>query len=272
MAPIKRHVSTCVLLIFGLCSSVFRPKCSVPLTPAAPGPYGTEVLKPRYASVSEKRLKPYSISTGAVGREPSTGLLATEPIPGSVKTIDAKSNVRNVDQTCAQPLPTHTSHTHRTDSVCNQTAHTGVLVQTPTLQAELAPSRGNSLALDSARLCRVSRTGIRATPQCPKEGSQSGCPSRTPCSESMQDSTSEDRIPECHAGNLHKQSGPSPVRTIRRQVKVHKRKRLKVDLGSRGHKNQAASGGAPDDSWLCLVQVFPSSGHMDVEFEDLSHA
>lgn len=263
-----------------------RPKCSMLLSATAPRPYGTELLKPQCAFVSENRRKPSSISTGAFGREPANGLLATEPIPGSVQTSGAKSNLRNLDQTCTQPLPTHTSHTCRTDSVCDQTADACELVQTPpTLQGELAPSRGNSLVLDSFRLCRFSQTGIRAMPQYPKEDSQSGCPSRIPCSESIQDFMSQGRqnepvtcqekktlVPEFHAINPLEQSGPSPVRTIKRQVKVHKRKRLKVDLGSPGHKNQAAPGGATDDDWLCLFQLFPSSDHMDVEFEVLSDA
>ncbi|KAK0147850.1 Protein DBF4 A [Merluccius polli] len=236
-----------------------RLKCSVSSTLAIPGPYRTKLHKPQDTSVTEKRRKPYSISTASGGREPSNGL-AMEPIPGSVKTSGAKSILRNLDPTSAQPLPNHTSHTCRIDSVSDQT---------PTLQVEVAPSRGHSSALYSARLSRLSRTRTWYH----KEDSQSGCSSRTTYSlqnevyDSIRDSPSEcqqnalvsqekkTHIPECQGVNLHARS-PSPVRTIQRKVKVQKRKRRKVDTGLAGH-NQVRSEGdqVPDDGSLCLWQL-----------------
>ncbi|CAL8247212.1 unnamed protein product [Lota lota] len=262
-----------------------RPKCSVSSTLAVLEPYGTALHKPQDASGTKKRWKPYSISTAAGGREASNRL-AVEPIPGSVKTSSAESTLRNLDRSSAQPLPYHTSHTCRTDSVSGQT--TAQLVPTPTYQVKLAPSRGNSSALDSARLSRLSqtRTRTRETPQYHKEYSQSGCSSRTfPHSHSLQkggcesirDSPSEcpnepvsqeqdkeTHIPECQGVNLPEQR-PSPVRTIQRKVKVQKRKRRRVDMGSACHNQVRSACDIPDDG-MYLWQLFHSSDHVDVEF------
>ena len=275
------HVSNWVLLIYGLFCSVFRPKCSVSSTVAVQGPYGTALHKPPDASATERRWKPYTLSTAAGGREVSHRP-AMEPIPGSVS--GAESTLRNHDGSLVQPLPRHTSPTCRTDSVSGQTA--AQRVSTPTLQVELAPPRGSSSAVDSVRLSRLSRTRTRALLQYHKDFSQSGCSSRTfPPSHPLQtgvgesvlgppsarpqdqplapEQEKETRIPEGQ-GVLLPQQRPSPVRTIQRKVKVQKRKRRRVDLGSGCCQQASSACDIPDEP--SLRQLFQSSDPVDLDF------
>ena len=206
-----------------------------------------------------------------------------EPIPGSAKASRAESTLRNLDGSWAQPVPRHTPPT-----CSGQTA--AQWVPTPTPQEELAPSRGSSPAVDSARLSRLSRTRARARtralPQYHEELSQSGCSSRKlPHSHSLQKAVCESIlgsasappqdallaqeqeretcIPEGQGVDLPQQR-PSPVRTIQRKVKVQKRKRRSVDMGS-GCRHQASSARDVTDEPL-LRQLFQSSDPVDLDF------
>lgn len=67
-------------------------------------------------------------------------------------------------------------------------------------------------------------------------------------------------LQEREEGSLHTQS--SPVRKIRRKVRVYKRKRQKVDT----HLKQLKPNDVPDNSILKLWELFQSSDDMDVEF------
>ncbi|CAL8360750.1 unnamed protein product [Arctogadus glacialis] len=261
-----------------------RPKCSVSSTMVVQGPYWTALHKPPDASATERRWKPYNLSTAAGGREASHRP-AMEPIPGSVKALSGEeSTLRNLDGSSAQPLPRHTSQTCRADSVRGQTAAQSL--PTPTPQVELAPPRGSSPAVDSARLSRLSRTRARALPQYHKEFSQSGCSSRTfPHSHSLQktvcesilgspserpeeeplsqEQEKETCIPESQGIDLPDQR-PSTVRTIQRKVKVQKRKRRRVDMGSGCHYQASSACDVPDEPLFGLL--FQSSDSVDLDF------
>uniref|UniRef100_A0A8C4Z984 Protein DBF4 homolog A n=1 Tax=Gadus morhua TaxID=8049 RepID=A0A8C4Z984_GADMO len=126
----------------------------------------------------------------------------------------------------------------------------------------------------------------RALPQYHKEFSQSGCSSRTfPHSHSLQktvcesilgspserpeeeplsqEQEKETCIPESRGIDLPDQR-PSTVRTIQRKVKVQKRKRRRVDMGS-GCRYQASSACDVPDEPL-FGQLFQSSDSADLDF------
>ncbi|XP_071385365.1 protein DBF4 homolog A [Centroberyx affinis] len=295
---VDRLVSTLHCNFIHIKTKVNRPKCSISSILIAPGPYGkTEQRHIDTTETKEEQQTPWTVPGCG---ELSLGHLLKKhsSVPVSAPVIRGEGDRRSCDNTSDKSQHKHKSLSRkrpcRQDSLSIRT-HRAELAQIPRPKAETAPSRGESFTSNPAILSKVPQ----AHPECHrthtdkngstshnnKEDLQNEFPSnslnvtssRHEVSPNIQDSSLKEStqdghvlpeqltgVSESEGGNIPTQSH-SPVRAIRRRVRVYKRKRRKVDTQLTCQEH-AKPGDIPDNSMLKLWQLFQSSEDMDLEF------
>ncbi|XP_061574355.1 protein DBF4 homolog A [Cololabis saira] len=274
-------VSTLQCNFTHLKAEVKRPKCSVSSVFVTTGPCGKTDLK-RDGDLSESvKVEQHGTVDGSKGSYPGQNT-KTGSVPCSPPHIHAKFNWMN-SYTYSHRSKHKSSAPKRTsshNSLLTSCTQKSEQAQIPQLKSETTPSAGETVLPFPSRVTQVDLVDQKlqkdtssSAPHVHNTNVSSEVTDRVNAMTHEQENIKKDTshsetVQEGNAfsdkgtGNdlSEKQEGSfSPVRKIRRRIKVHKHKRRKIDTNIKGDD-------VPDYSILRLLEIFQSSDDMDVEF------
>ncbi|XP_040900671.1 protein DBF4 homolog A [Toxotes jaculatrix] len=287
---VDRQVSMLRCNFIHIKTKIKRPKCSVSSGLVVPGPCGKTELRLKADLDTIETIKEEQHQT--VDEETSSGhTLKITSAPGSAPLTDRERGRRNCsthsDRSKHKSLACKRPRRQNSLTSCTQRAEQ---TQIPQPKMETAPSRGECLFSFPSRVTQVHSVDLTSH----KDMNNSttlfhNVSAQNDSSKSLNFETNEQEesdtnkdslvfdavqdgsiIPDRMTGNNLKEHKEgkllpesfSPVRKIRRRIRVYKHKRRKVDT----HVELAKPSDVPENSVMTLWKLFQSSDDMDVEF------